>query len=315
MNLDSLSRRGILLISDLRQAGMSPRTVQSQVSSGRLVHIRRGAYCDRTRWEAADLREQHRLRMRAVVESSPTEPVFCGESAAAAWRLPTMEIGDRVSICAQPADGGRSQGDVRRHPTELASTRIQEVDGFLVTGVARTACDLALANPFSDAVGTVDAALAERNVDRVTKDDLQAELHAIDPRYRKRNCSAVIEFATHLSDSYGESFARAQIHLLGFETPELQVPFSDERGAIGRVDFYWPGSRVIGEFDGAVKYMAAEMRNGLSPADIVWKEKKREDRLRRQSDALFRLIWADIRDRSRLRGILLGAGLTPRRGR
>lgn len=315
VNFESISRNGIVLASDLKSSGVSAGSLQGHVSAGRLVHVRRGAYCDRTRWEGADQREQHRLRMRAVVECSPSPPVFCRESAAVAWRLPTMSIGTEVSVCGSPATGGRSKGDVRRHPVDLQGVRIQEVDGFLVTGIARTACDIALGARFSEAVGTVDAALSIRNPDRVTRDELVEELRKIDPRYRRVHCQAVIDFATQLSDSYGESFARSEIHQLGFETPQLQVPFSDEWGPIGRVDFYWPGSRIIGEFDGAVKYMSGEMRHGMSAADVVWNEKKREDRLRRRCDGLFRVVWSDLRHRDRLRAILLGSGLAPPRGR
>src|SRR5674476_401682 len=62
--------------------------------------------------------------------------------------------------------------------------------------------------------------------------------------------------------------------------PVLRVPEIRGRPADhGRVDFWWPGARVVGEFDGRVKYGRANP-SGRPPEDVLWDEKLREDRLR-----------------------------------
>jgi hypothetical protein len=103
---------------------------------------------------------------------------------------------------------------------------------------------------------------------------------------------------------------RAILHELGYPAPELQVSFSDSNGAIGKVDFYWPSARVIGEFDGMVKYERPEYLSGKTPSQIVVLEKLREDRLRRNVRGMFRCVWEDARHPSRLDSIVRSSGLT-----
>ena len=96
------------------------------------------------------------------------------------------------------------------------------------------------------------------------------------------------------SESVGESASRVRIHLDGLPAPELQRVIGDANGEIiGRVDFVWEEHRTIGEFDGRGKYN--ELRgNGVSSADVVVAEKRREDRLRDAGWAIARWDWADL---------------------
>ncbi|MCU1592589.1 MAG: hypothetical protein JWP11_3845, partial [Frankiales bacterium] len=52
-----------------------------------------------------------------------------------------------------------------------------------------------------------------------------------------------------------------------------------------------------------------EYLQGKSPAQVVWLEKQREDRLRRRSTGFFRAIWADVMDPARLDSIVRSSGL------
>ena len=57
-------------------------------------------------------------------------------------------------------------------------------------------------------------------------------------------------------------------------------------------------ARLLGEFDGRVKY-GRLLRPGQTPGDVVWAEKLREDALRRTTGfGMERLVWADL-DRPR----------------
>ena len=308
-----VSATDLLLAKDLRRSGLSDRALQREADAGRLIRIRRGAYCPAERWQALDDRQRHLLRMRAVAEASGREVVFCGLSAAAAWNLPLVERfpGDVEVVGFPSSGGGRSQGDVRRRPLQTTGLRVNERDGLLVTGVASTAVQLALQLGFADAVGVLDRALWGRNPDRIEFEELVLELERIGPRYRRSAALAAILFAVGASDSLGESIARARLHELGYPPPVLQAPLADERGLIGRVDFYWPDHGIIGEFDGAVKYQRTEMLGGRSPAETVWREKQREDRLRRRCAGLFRAVWADLMDPPRFDAIVRSSGLRP----
>ncbi|MCU1438568.1 MAG: hypothetical protein JWP66_1655 [Naasia sp.] len=300
----------LLLSDDLSRTGMSDRTLQRALARGEVVRIRRGAYCRADRWAELDSRERQLVRMHAVAAVSGKDIVFCGPSAAAAWHLPRLAPWtDEVHVAVADRAGGRSSGDVRRRVMDLTGVRVNEVGELLVTGLASTAVQQALEWDFPAAVGVLDAARRTRDPGPVTREELLAELARLRPRRHASRALTAVGFSVAASESFGESITRARLHELGYPPPVLQAPISDERGLIGRVDFYWPDYGVIGEFDGAVKYERPEYLQGKSPAQVVWLEKQREDRLRRRSTGFFRAIWADVMDPARLDSIVRSSGL------
>ena len=73
----------------------------------------------------------------------------------------------------------------------------------------------------------------------------------------------------------GESWSRVVLIRGGVPPLDLQVPVYDEEGLVGYADFGWDG--VLGEFDGKGKY---SLRGEGKVADVLWNEKRREDRMR-----------------------------------
>jgi hypothetical protein len=144
------------------------------------------------------------------------------------------------------------------------------------------------------------------NIPATTSTELAAHLDRLAPYYGSVRASRVLDFASGRSSSPGESLSRVNIHLLGFRPPELQVPFSDDDGFIGYVDFYWPELDLIGEFDGEAKYRDPRYLRGRSAQQAVIDEKYREDRLRRLCRAFARWDWTVARNRD-----LLAARLSP----
>lgn len=301
------SGHGLILSVERHRAGLADRELARACLRGALVRLRRGAYVASGRWRQLDDRARHLLRARAVQLAAGRRPVFCGVTAAAIWGMPVLErFPGTVHVLAPPGNGGRSKGDVQRHPGSAG--QLVEIDGLLVTGLARTAVDIALGAPFQAGVGSVDWALWRRNPHRVTREALIEELERLSPRYGRRRAEAVLQFASELSDSYGESLARAGFELLGYPQPELQVRFSDRQGDMV-VDYFWREQGIAGEFDGEVKYQRPEMLKGRTPGEAAWAEKKREDRLRRQCRGVARIIMAEARDLSRLDQVLRDSGL------
>jgi hypothetical protein len=57
------------------------------------------------------------------------------------------------------------------------------------------------------------------------------------------------------SESAGESVSRVRLHEDGLPMPDPQPDIFDEDGQfVARVDFCWRKQRIIGEFDGKIKY-------------------------------------------------------------
>lgn len=309
MTIPPLRSSGLILAANRHRVGLDESAYLRALRRGDLVRLRRGVYCETEEWQSLSPHDRYLLRMRAVAASASRPIVFCGLSAAAVWQMPVPdEWPEQVHILVSAATGGRSRYGVIRHPGIETVGDVVRREGFLVTGVARTALDVALTLPFAQALGTVDWALWRRNPARVTKADLRRELARSAPRYRRRHAEAVIDFATDLSDSFGESMARGVMRELGFPVPELQVCFSDSQGDMF-VDYYWRQENVAGEFDGKGKYLRPSFQQNLSPGERAWREKKREDRLRRQVSTVVRIITSEVMDPRRLAGLLEGAGI------
>ena len=61
-----------------------------------------------------------------------------------------------------------------------------------------------------------------------------------------------------------------------------------------RADFGWPERGVVGEFDGLVKYGRGRTTVDEDMADVVWREKQREDRIRETGLGVVRWTWPEI---------------------
>ena len=163
------------------------------------------------------------------------------------------------------------------------------IDGCRATTLSRTVADMCRVLPFAPAVAMVDEALRRG----LTTTTLLDELDGMNARYGRRAAQAAIEFGNARAANAGESLSRARIHELGYAPPELQVRFVDTRGQRRDVDFFWPSVRKIGEFDGIHKYTRAEYTEGRASAEVVVREKQREDALRPLVASFDRWLWDD----------------------
>ncbi|MBP6526067.1 MAG: DUF559 domain-containing protein [Dermatophilaceae bacterium] len=88
-------------------------------------------------------------------------------------------------------------------------------------------------------------------------------------------------------ESVGESRCAVAMAMAGIEVTPQALIVDEDGELVGRVDFLVTGTNVIVEFDGKVKYASGD-------PDVLWKEKRREDRLRRLGYVVVRLTWADL---------------------
>ena len=312
MTFDAFSRNGLILVEHVHPFIDDLRMLRRAVDRGQLVRLRRGVYVDAATWAATDARGRHVFRVRAALTAARRPAIIAGMSAAALWGMPIAgEWPREVTVLDQWLGGGRSEPGLRRTAAGFATASVVELQGIRVTNLPRTALDVARAHSFVDAVGSVDWALWRRNEFATTAADLAEELVRLNPRVGCRHLERVVGFGTSLSGSFGESSARAVIHQLGFEAPELQAKFRDSQGLM-ETDFWWRGARIVGEFDGKQKYTREEYTNG-NPGEVAWREKKREDRLRRLGQGMVRILTSHVTHPNTLERLLLDAGV-PRGG-
>lgn len=143
----------------------------------------------------------------------------------------------------------------------------------------------------------------------LTEEVLEAHLDLLRSRRARHAFATAWDFSSPLSESPGESWSRVIFQEWGLAPPELQKQLRLPDGRSARVDFWWEGAGVVGEFDGMVKYRP-DAGLGARPAeDTVIAEKQREDQLRSLGLRVVRWVWADLWDPARLAGMLRRAGV------
>ncbi len=281
----SISRQGLLA------AGYSDAEVRAQLRAGRLLAVRPGRYL------TADARPDgpeawHAAAVRAAVADLAPGSVASHASAAVLHGLPVWGLPlDRVQATRARRSGARRTAAVDLHAAAIDPDEVTVVDGVLVTVVCRTVVDIARSAPFEQAVAVADAALRAR---RTTRDALQEALRRARGRPGCPAARRAVAFADPRAESVGESRSRVAMLRAGLPVPVLQQPFVTRDGReLGRVDFWWPGQRVVGEFDGRVKY-GRLLRPGQTAGDAVVVEKRREDLIRAEDTRFVRWGWVDI---------------------
>jgi len=266
-------------------AGYSDDEVRARVRAGRWVALRRGVYATREEVEqVADGEARHRLLAAAGLLALEPGAVLSHISAATLHRVDLRTSPGLVVHATRPEGPPRAYRALRVHQLPLAPAEVAAVGALSVTAPARTVVDCAQQLPFADAVVIADSALAQGVVGEAALREASAQAL---PRHARR-VDRVVSFADGRSESAGESFARVVMVEQGLPTPDLQVDLHDAAGLIGRVDFLWRAERVVGEFDGQLKYRT-------DPA-ALWREKLREDRLREAGYEVARFTWADLTD-------------------
>ena len=280
---------------------------------GELVRVAPGRYVRTADWAPLSPEDRVVVRAVAVLTRVANGPALSHLTAAAVWGMPLVGQAPASVAATDPARERTHTGRyLTKYAARLDDGDVQVLDGVPLTSPARTLVDIALTSSRSQAVAALDHSLRTR---LCTRDDYWA---ALDRRDRVRGvirASWAGAFATPLAESAGESVLRVTLEGLGFPAPDLQHPFVDDDGLIGHGDFWWDRVGVLDEFDGLVKYRDAAMRGGLTPEEVVIREKIREDRLRALPEVrgVVRTVWADFSRPESIAAALERSGLVRER--
>ena len=276
---------------ELNQQGLDDAAIVRQCRSGALERVRRGVYDDAA--GDATPEQRHRRLILATVPLLAPGSVLSHHSAGVLHELPVeRDHLERVAVTRLGTTSGtRASSVVQVH--RRAAVRSVIVDGLPVTPMADTAVDLACPPGFLNAVSVMDAAL-HRGADRTTIERALTEARRVgNPQARQ-----ALWAADGRSESVGESHSRILMAQLGIPTPALQLELADAQGIV-RVDFAWPGARVVGEFDGRIKY-GRLLKPGQRVEDVMAAERAREVRLEQLGWMVVRWVWADLQHPKRL---------------
>lgn len=177
------------------------------------------------------------------------------------------------------------------HEGRIDNDDVVEVDGRLTLMPRLCVWQVATSTTQRGALVVMDSALNTHAID-----DEQLASAAVE--YASwpgaRSAALVARLADGDAESAGESLARFLCYEQHLPKPRLQYVVHDEHGvAVARTDLAWLDYAHVGEFDGMVKYTRGR-RDGESTSDVVVREKRREDLVRRQRLGMSRLIWANV---------------------
>lgn len=284
--------QGYFTRADALAEGHDDRAIR-RATRTRLWHrIRQGVYTFTDLWLAADESERHLTTARSVMRRHGNRVALSHVSAAIAHGL--AQYGqDLTTVHVTRLDGGagRQEAGVWHHEGLLLDDDLVELDGMLVVKPERAALEAAFLVPQGPALVTLDSAARMLG----GTEPILAVFELLQSWPGARRIQVVVRLANGGAESIGESLSRHLMFVHHLPMPELQFEVYDDRGnLVGTCDFAWEEHRLLGEFDGKVKY-GRLLKPGEEPGDAVFREKVREDKLREASNfGMIRFIWADL---------------------
>jgi hypothetical protein len=306
--IELVSQSGVLLRREALANGFTDQDLSRGLRHGLLRRVRHGAYTTPEHWDHASATERHRLRCIAVDRSLKGQVVFTHTSAlvmhgVAIWGASL----DRVHVTR--LDGiGRTDAGVVHHEGRVAEAETTTAGGLLVTTPGRAVVEHASLTSVESGLVSADSALRRNDLDF---DQLARQFMSMEHWPGTRRVHIVVRLADGRAESAGETRSRYLCWRHHLPAPELQFEVYDEFGLVGVTDMAWPERKLLGEFDGKIKY-GRLLKPGQEPGDVVFAEKRREDRLREITGwQMVRLVWSDLEDAaytaSRIRRMLFRA--------
>lgn len=289
-----VAKHRVFLYREAIEAGYDDKSVRALLRAGEWQKVRHGSFTFADVWSAADKAEQHRIFARAVLRTAKAPAVLSHTSSIVEhtgtfWDLDLSE----AHISRKDGRTGRRAAGVRQHQGRLLEGDITHVNGVEITSATRAALELSTVTDTERSLIVVNGLLNEK---LTTMEALLERNEASIKRWpRTLKTDLVLRLADGRIESVGETRAFHLFWRQGIPRPEPQFDIYDERGTwIARVDFAWPDHKVFVEFDGKSKYQKL-LADGEDPGDVVFREKKREDLIRRVTGwTCIRLTWADL---------------------
>jgi hypothetical protein len=274
-------------------AGYDDNAIRRALKVRLWTRIRQGAYTFTDLWTATDEIEKHLAAARAVARRLAPRVALSHTSAALDHELVVWGAGlSMVHITRLDGASGRTEAGVVHHEGFSVESDVVERDGYLVMKPARAALETCSLVHTEAAVAILDAGLHRKRFDG---EEVEAAFALMREWPRTLHLQFAVPFADGRAESVGESRSRYLCHRYRLPAPELQGPVYDDDGElIGVSDFQWKQQRLLGEFDGKIKY-GRLLKPGEEPGEVVFREKVREDAMRRVTGcAMVRLIWSDL---------------------
>lgn len=291
------AQRGVFTAAQAYDAGYSAVEIQRLRRDRALLSVRRGVYARTADWQQLDARNRHLAELVALRLVLDEPAVLSHISAGVVHGLSLLSPKLETLHVTRPRLGAsRVEAGVHHHAADVREVDVIAIDGWRVTTLARTAIDIARESDLPQAVAALDSVLSMG----VPPGQLTETLVSCSNWPGARMASHAVALADGRAANAGESWSRVELTRQGVAPSGLQRKLYDDDGLVGIVDFVWDLQRVVGEFDGRLKYRVDEAATAEDAADIVWSEKRREDRIRALGYEVVRWAFADLYDPARV---------------
>ena len=279
---------GLVTAVEAHSCGYTNDGLRRLVASRQLFRARSGCFVDSRLLVDASPETRHALTARAVSRGYRSPHAISHISALVIHGLPLLNITPGLVHLTLTGPGfARTLPGLRVHPC-LPDTVARQRDGSCVVHPAIAIVQSAALAGVAAGVAAADAAL---HAGQVSKRDLEDALGVARLGPGRGNARITVELGDARTESPGESWSRVLFVSLGLPAVDPQVEIRDEHGRlVGGVDFLFRALRTVVEFDGLVKYGAADGRQALVD------EKRREDALRSLGFQVVRLTWRNLYD-------------------
>ncbi len=299
MRLDLLGADGVFSAADAAAHGLDGHALSRLVRAGECLRLTRGWYAVAPPTPPT-AEARHALTARALGRANASRAVVSHHSALVLHELPTYAVDlDTVHLTSLPLSSqarvpnasARRPGLVIHRPVPGVVAPIKTAAaGAPVTTTVPVSVAVAqtgLVHGPESALVAADAALARG---LVSPGQLAGAVERLTGHAGMATIRAALGHADGRHESPGETRTAYVLRCLGFDLePQVEVLAEGRRF---RADFRVRGTRVLVEFDGAVKY---------TDRAALFEEKRREDALRRAGWVVVRIVWSDLAEPARLR--------------
>lgn len=282
-------QHGLITRRQALEAGLSGREIDALVRAGRWATVRRGVYAlAETVAAAGSVADRQRLTDRAACLRISVPFVRSHETAALELGLGILLPPDRMTHVTRPCVGSHLRWGVKHHLAPYRPEDVMDAGDFAVLGPARTAIDIARehGSPYGEVA--IDR-VRWSGTPMVELEDVLDRMRSWPGRRRALRCLALSDDG---AESAPETLMRLLLEEMGLGPIESQFGMRDGRREA------WADLRVgrhLFEFDGRVKYQRADTgRRLVTPEDVLFQEKNREDWFRGHRLGMSRLIWTDV---------------------
>lgn len=298
------SAEDLVFRSDAIAQGITDETLSREVRNGLKRRVWRGAYLPTapaaqgmtpTQHYAAEL-ALYRAAVIAAARNGGPNRIVSHVSAAVLQGIELFEPDLSKVHFTSAASGKSTKRGVIHEATLKDSEIVVGDDGIPTTVAARSVCDTARYGTRTQAVCAIDSAIQSG----VARNEIDEQVGRLYRFHGAPTLRAAMKLVDGRAESVGESVSRLVLAANPLiPAPDLQVEIWIDLGGRRLVhsDFGWRDGngvlRVVGEFDGRLKYHRLSPFGDRLPEDVIYHEKLREDAIRATGPKFVRWTYGD----------------------